>query len=151
MTFMRNFRYWLPVILGMVFIYWMSTESFSSRTTMHIIEPIIRFFAPSISRKQLVMIHGVIRKCAHVTEYMVLGMLLFRAFRAGSNERRWWRWAGYSLAVVVLYALTDELHQLHVPARTASLVDVGFDTFGGFLAQVVSIVYYGRRRPERKN
>ncbi len=151
MTFMRNFRYWLPVILGMVFIYWMSTESFSSRTTMHIIEPIIRFFAPSISRKQLVLIHGVIRKCAHVTEYMVLGMLLFRAFRAGSNERRWWRWAGYSLAVVVLYALTDEFHQLHVPVRTASLVDVGFDTFGGFLAQVVSIVYYGRRRPERKN
>jgi VanZ family protein len=148
MKFMRNFKYWIPVILGMVFIYWMSTEGFSSPRTSRIIEPIIRFFAPSITRKQIIMINGVIRKSAHVIEYLVLGILLFRAFRAGSHERRWWRWASSSLAVVVLYAMTDEFHQLHVPVRTASLVDVGFDALGGFLAQCISIIYYDRQRRE---
>jgi VanZ family protein len=151
MEFMQKFRYWLPVILAMVFIYWMSTEDFSSKSTFHIIEQIIRFFAPSISRKQIIMINGVIRKSAHVIEYLVLGILLFRAFRAGSHERRWWRWAGSSLAVVVLYAMTDEFHQLHVPVRSASLVDVGFDTFGGFLAQCISIFYYDRQRSKVDN
>jgi VanZ family protein len=135
----------------MIFIYWMSTESFSSRSTFRIIDQIIRFFVPSISRKEILMISGVIRKLAHVFEYMMLGILLFRAFRAGSYERRWRRWAGYSLGVVVLYALIDEFHQLHVPLRTASLVDVGFDTLGGFLGQCISIIYYGRQRPELKN
>jgi VanZ family protein len=148
---MRNFKYWVPVILGMIFIYWMSTESFSSRSTFRFIDQIIRFFAPSLSPKEIVMINGVIRKLAHVIEYMVLGILLFRAFRAGSYERRWWRWAGYSLGVVVLYAMIDEFHQLHVPVRTASFVDIGFDTLGGFLGQCISIIYYGRQRPELKN
>jgi VanZ family protein len=148
---MRNFKYWVPVILGMVFIYWMSTESFSSRSTFRIIDQIIRFFAPSLSPKEIFMIHGVIRKLAHVFEYMMLGILLFRAFRAGSYDRRWGRWAGYSLGVVVLYAMIDEFHQLHVPVRTASLVDIGFDTLGGFLGQCISIIYYDRQRPELKN
>ena len=151
MRFMRNFKYWVPVILGMIFIYWMSTESFSSRSTFRIIDQIIRFFVPSLSPKEIFMIHGVIRKLAHVIEYMILGILLFRAFRAGSYERRWWRWAGYSLGVVVLYAMIDEFHQLHVPVRTASIVDVGFDTLGGFLGQCISIIYYDRKRPELKN
>ena len=151
MRFMRNFKYWVPVILGMIFIYWMSTESFSSRSTFRIIDQIIRFFVPSLSPKEIFMIHGVIRKLAHVIEYMILGILLFRAFRAGSYERRWWRWAGYSLGVVVLYAMIDEFHQLHVPVRTASIVDVVFDTLGGFLGQCISIIYYDRKRPELKN
>lgn len=149
--FMRNFKYWIPVILGMVFMYWMSTEAFSSRSTLRIIDQIIRFFAPSISRKEIIMINGVIRKAAHVIEYLVLGVLLFRAFRAGSHERRWWRWASSSLAVVVLYAISDEFHQLYVPVRTASLVDVGLDTLGGLFGQCISIVYYDRVRPELMN
>jgi VanZ family protein len=117
---------------------------------MNIIEPVLRFFAPHLSRKEILMIHGMIRKAAHVIVYLILGILLFRAFRAGSQERRWWRWAGYSVAVVMLYAMTDEFHQLHVPMRTASLVDVGFDAVGGLLGQCVSIVYYYRRGPARK-
>jgi len=147
---MRNFKYWVPVILGMIFIYWMSTESLSSRSTFRIIDQILHFLVPSLSPKEIVMINGVIRKLAHVFEYMMLGILLFRAFRAGSYERRWWRWAGYSLGVVVLYAMIDEFHQLHVAMRTASLFDVGYDTLGGILGQLLSIIYYDRKRPELK-
>jgi len=147
---MRNFKYWVPVILVMIVIYWMSTEAFSSRRTLSIIGQIIRFFAPSLSRKEIIMISGVIRKLAHVIEYMVLGILLFRAFRAGSYERLWRRWGGYSLAAVVLYGMIDEFHQLHVPMRTASLIDVGYDTLGGFIGQCISIVYYDRKQPELK-
>jgi VanZ family protein len=147
---MRNFKYWIPVILGMIFIYWMSMEIFSSRSTLRMIDQIIRLFSMSLSRNEIIMINGVIRKLAHVIEYAVLGILLFRAFRAVSQERLWWRWAGYSLAVVLLYAMTDEFHQLHVPMRTASLVDIGYDTLGGLFGQCVSIMYYDRRQPEVK-
>jgi VanZ family protein len=150
MNFMLKFKYWIPVVIMMACIYWMSTDALSSRSTMHIIEPILRFFAPSLSRKEILMIHGTIRKAAHVIVYLILGLLLFRAFRAGSNERRLYRWAGSSLVVVVLYAMTDEFHQLHVPMRTASLIDVGFDTLGGILAQCISVIYYDRRGRQEK-
>ncbi len=142
MTFLRKFTYWLPVVVAMAFIYWMSTDSYSSGNTWHIIEPIVRFFAPHISRKEMLMIHNLVRKLAHVAEYFLLGTLLFRAFRAGSPEPLWWRWGLSSLAIVLLYAGADELHQLFVSTRTASLVDVGIDTLGGILAQCASIVWF---------
>jgi VanZ family protein len=142
--FMRNFPYWVPVLLWMVIIYWMSTATFSSNNTASIIGPIIRFFMPAISRKEFLVIHGIIRKLAHVTEYLIFGILLFRAFRAGAEERRTWQWVFSSLAVIVLFALSDEFHQSFLPMRTASLRDVCFDISGGFLAQCVSVLWYRR-------
>jgi VanZ family protein len=150
MNFMQKFKYWLPVIMMMACIYWMSTDTLSSRSTMHIIEPILRFFAPSISRKEIIMIHGMIRKAAHVIVYLILGMLLFRAFRAGSHERRLWRWALSSLAVVVLYAITDEFHQSLTSTRTAAPADVGIDVLGGIFAQFLSIIWYRRYQEEEE-
>ncbi len=146
MPFNRKSTYWLPVILVMLFIFWMSTDLFSSKHTSLIIEPLIRFFAPHLSRKEMTHIHDILRKLAHVTEYFILGTLLFRAFRAGSGEPQWWRWGLSSLAVVLCYAGADELHQLLVSSRTASFVDVGIDTLGGVLAQGVSIIGCRRRQ-----
>ena len=44
-----------------------------------------------------------------------------------------WRWdeAGLALAIVFLYAASDELHQAFVPTRTALVSDVFIDTAGG--------------------
>jgi len=141
MNFIRNAKYWAPVFLWMSFIFWMSTGTFSSENTSLIIEPILRFFMPSIAPERVAVIHGAIRKLGHVSEYFILGILLFRAFRGGSTEMRSPRWAFSSLLVIVLYAASDEFHQSFVPARTASLVDVGIDTLGGFLAQCASVLW----------
>lgn len=88
----------------------------------------------------------VIRKFGHVTEYFISGLLLFRAFRNDSVSGRKWIWAFASLMAIVLIAACDEFHQSFVPTRTASLIDVGLDTFGGILAQCVSVLWYQNRR-----
>jgi VanZ family protein len=62
----------------------------------------------------------VLRKGAHLTEYLVLGALLLRALE---------RDAAAFLAGVA-YAATDELHQHFVAGRHASPVDVGIDAVG---------------------
>jgi VanZ family protein len=61
-----------------------------------------------------------LRKIAHAAEYAVLGALLARA----TGRPR--------LAVVigVLYAVTDELHQLTVPGRHGAPLDVAIDAIG---------------------
>jgi VanZ family protein len=134
----NNVKYWFPVVVWMCFIFWMSTAMFAAQNTSSIIEPILRFLMPSISHKELEHIHFLIRKLAHVTEYFISGLLLFRAFRSGSEERHAWRWALYSFLVLVLIAATDEYHQSFVSERTSSIVDVGIDSIGGVLALVVS-------------
>ena len=62
----------------------------------------------------------VLRKGAHVTEYAILGALLYRAL-----ERE-----ALALAVGIAYAATDELHQHFVRGRHASPVDVAIDAVG---------------------
>ena len=139
-------KYWLPVLLCAGFIYWMSTGMFSSHNTYFLLEPIFRFFMPSISHRKLVMIHALTRKAAHVTEYFAIGLLLFRAFRSGSSQRRYVRWALPSIMLVVLLAAGDEYHQSTVITRTASLMDVGIDSVGGILAQCTSVLWNYRRK-----
>ncbi len=142
-------KYWIPVLLWMGFTFLMSTSSFSSENTSRIIGPLLRFLFPSISSHQLLVAHEIIRKCAHLTEYFVLSLLLYRAFRAGSTEQHGWRWGLYSILAVILFALSDEFHQLFVPTRGSSIYDVGIDSVGGILAQGVrGLVQRWRRRKQ---
>jgi len=62
----------------------------------------------------------VLRKLAHVTEYAILGALLFRAVGRPLP----------AFAVGVLYATSDEVHQHFVSGRHASPVDVAIDAVG---------------------
>ena len=147
LTFNRNFvKYSVPVIFWMCFIFWMSTDTFSSQNTLSVVETILHFLISKISSQQVNLIHAFIRKSAHVIEYFILGLLLFRAFRGGSIGLWKCRWSFFALIAVVLWAASDEFHQSFVPTRTASIVDVGIDTAGGVLAQFVSILWHCRRK-----
>ena len=124
----------------------MSTDTFSSQNTLSVVETILHFLISKISSQQVNLIHAFIRKSAHVIEYFILGLLLFRAFRGGSIGSWNWRWTLFAVIVVVLWAASDEFHQSFVPTRTASVVDVVIDTAGGVLAQFVSILWYHYRK-----
>jgi VanZ family protein len=133
----RNFiKYWSPVILCMGVIFWMSSGMFSSENTSHIIIPLLSCFFPSFSPKTLDLIHGLIRKTGHVTEYFILGLFFFRAFRGASLQPWRLRWLIYAITGVALYALSDEFHQSFVATRDASIVDVCIDSAGGVLSQI---------------
>ncbi len=69
----------------------------------------------------------VLRKGAHVTEYAILGALLYRAFEREVP----------ALAAGIAYAATDELHQHFVRGRHASPVDVGIDAVGVALGMLL--------------
>ncbi len=131
----RFLKYWLPAIMAMGFVFLLSCGVFSSRNSTALLRWAASFFLPSMSPMELYSVNYCCRKIAHLLGYFVLGLLLFRAFRGGSNSGFSWRWPFYALAVVVLWAAGDELHQSFLPTRTASLRDVGFDAVGGILAQ----------------
>jgi VanZ family protein len=146
MRFTKKVTYWIPVILWIVFIFWMSTSMFSASNTYTYIETLMRFIFPSISQKEILIFHNILRKLAHVTEYFISGLLLFRAFRYGSDKKSEWRWAFLSLAAITVIAASDEFHQTFVVTRTASLVDVGIDIFGGLLAQGINVLLFKRHQ-----
>jgi VanZ family protein len=126
-------RYWLPVLIWMAVIFSASSDSGSFRHSSHIIAPLIHWFFPSISDATVHSIVVFVRKCAHLTEFAVLALLLWRAlYKPVRREPRPWsrRIAWQTLLLVLLYASSDEFHQLFVPSRQASVVDVMIDTTG---------------------
>ena len=133
----QKYRYGLPVVFWMMVIFWMSTGTFSSENTSLIIEPMLHFFMPGLSHLTIDIIHGFIRKCAHIGEYFILGFLLFRFFRGNAATPGVLKWTTSAMIVLTLYAASDEFHQSFVATRTASVIDVGFDMAGGLLAQLV--------------
>jgi VanZ family protein len=75
----------------------------------------------------------VLRKCAHVTEYAILALLLYRAF--GRELPAFL--AGFA------YAVSDEIHQAFVSGRHASPFDVSMDAAG--LALGLLLLHAARR------
>lgn len=71
----------------------------------------------------------ILRKFAHITEYFVLTLLLYRALK-GSFKLAYFYLIFWSLSLSFLYAVSDEIHQGFVYTRNASPADVLIDTLG---------------------
>lgn len=134
---------WMPAVGWAAFIFSMSTDEMSAEHTRSWIEPILRFVFPGISPSAVVFAHFVIRKLAHVSEYLVFAILVDRAWRRDAPLPA----APAPLAglvIAALYSLGDEGHQMLVPSRGASLLDCGFDTFGAAIGSLVA--WRGQKR-----
>jgi VanZ family protein len=103
----RALTVWLPVLVWAAIIFTLSS-------------------IPSLSTG-LGLWDTILRKGAHVTEYAVLGALLYRALGREAP----------ALAAGIAYAGTDELHQHFVRGRHGSPVDVAIDAVGVALGMLV--------------
>jgi len=133
-------RYWLPIAIWMVVIFSASSDQGSFQHSSQIIEPFLLWLLPHLQPATVHEVVVVVRKCAHLTEYAILAILIWRAFsrRVGMEARSWrWRHAGLTLLIVFLYAATDELHQLFVPTREGTIRDVLIDTTGAAIGLFV--------------
>ncbi len=84
----------------------------------------------------------LVRKAGHMGVFGILALLLWRAVAGTTTRRRPWAWA---LALAVVYAITDELHQGGVIGRHAAAVDVGIDAAGALIAVVAVGLIRSRR------
>lgn len=71
----------------------------------------------------------LLRKAAHAFAYFVLGVLIFRLLQLSTLSRL--SAALGSLAFVLVYAISDELHQVFVPGRSGEVRDVLIDVTAG--------------------
>lgn len=130
-------RYWGPVVLWLALITLFSTGIFHGGFTYRLVRAVLLAVVPDLSPETVALIHLGVRKLAHVLEYFVLTLLLYRAFRQDALDGRHWRWALYSLTGAVAFAGMDELHQRFHPLRTGSPSDVAIDAVGILMSQLL--------------
>lgn len=154
--------YFIPVILWMAVIFWFSSNNGdissmqSGKVSYMMASAMDRAFKLDMSEAERMGfsegISFLVRKTAHFTEYLVLGVLLYTAVanNFGTLLDTLDRSLGignivklrfFLPAVIVFgYAGTDELHQYFVPDRCCSFKDVLIDTAGGLTGIVIIIL-----------
>lgn len=113
------------VIIWMMFIFIMSSfnSTESSNQSNFIVNIIINIF--NISNIEILSL--IIRKLAHFTEYFILGILTYNMIN-NYNKKSY-----ISIIICILYAISDELHQLFVPGRSCQVLDIIIDSIGSIL------------------
>lgn len=113
--FRKIVLYWSPPILWMGLIFY-----FSSRTRISVADDYI--------------VNFLFFKTLHVAEYAILYFLIFRSLNILKINAK--RVFFYSLIISILYAISDEIHQLFTPTREGRIRDVLIDTLGIFLMYI---------------
>ena len=132
----------------MALIFTGSSDAKSYQHSSLFVEPFLHWLFPQMTQGHVEEIHHLIRKCGHLTEYVVLALLLWRALRqpVRNDPRPWnWREVRLTLLMVMLYAATDEFHQHFIAERTSLVSDVMIDTVGG-AAGLFALWILGRLR-----
>ena len=136
---MKSFlKYWLPLLgwLGVIFIG--STNVMSVEQTSRFIVPCLLWLKPGMAPDTIWVIVVFMRKCAHVSEYAVSALLMWRALRWGTSvSMRMPALCSTVLLACALFAASDEFHQTFVKSRTPSVRDVFLDIGGAFLGLLI--------------
>lgn len=120
-----------PILLWLAVIFFLSSPAGAMSETSRIIGPLLQFFFPDMSYETRQVIHGLVRKLAHLTEYAVLAFFAVRALSLsapGFVQR--WRYV-LALVFVGVIASIDEVNQSFEATRTGAIIDVLIDILGG--------------------
>ncbi|MEW9677616.1 VanZ family protein [Lentibacillus sp. L22] len=139
---------WAAVIFWMAIIFYLSHEpaSSSDELSIGISDVMVTIVEKVVPGTEVNMdeFHHIVRKCAHFLAYLILGLLLTHTLRR-SGAGRWT--IGIALIICVLYASSDELHQLFVPGRSAEVRDVLIDSVGACVGIILDLlIWKGKQR-----
>lgn len=129
---------WVPALAWMGVIYSLSAQPAPESASLSIglsdvLLDAVRNISPGLKTDPEAF-NEALRTAAHFGIYHILGVLLLPAV--------WLRWRKdailTTLAIGILYAVSDELHQLFVPGRGAQLTDVLVDATGALTGALLA-------------
>ena len=134
----------------------------SEGVCIRLVREVSAIFPEQFPKEKLVKVAEAIeypvRKCAHFTEYAVLGitvnLYLWMCYRMEmlSITLSIWNFIIRAEIFCALYACSDEFHQYFVPGRSCKFFDVCVDSSGAFFGALLfwGIFHLREQRRERK-
>ncbi|MBU5485758.1 VanZ family protein [Clostridium sp. MSJ-11] len=129
---MRKFLPWIAIIFWMVVIFKLSSQpavqsgELSGMIT-NINIKIIEKIRPN-TQLNIIKFHRIVRKNAHFFIYLGLGVLTINFLKRRGVKG--YKSIIFALLICILYAISDEVHQIFVPGRAAQVKDVIIDSAG---------------------
>lgn len=130
---------WISAFSWMAVIFYLSHQpgSASSDLSSGIVATLLNFMdqvAPNLELN-IESFHTFVRKNAHFMAYLLLSLLSLNAWR--SSGFRGWKQLVLGFGMCVLFAVTDETHQLFIEGRSGETRDVLIDSAGAALGLVL--------------
>lgn len=124
---------------AVIFAFSLQSGAVSGDLSGSIIEKVLAIFMPNIleNPEQLEMAHYILRKCAHFTEFMMLGVLARNAMQ--NMEVHYKGISGFLYCVCI--ASVDETLQLFISGRAGRVQDVMIDSAGALTGTVLVYVW----------
>ena len=148
-----------PVLLWMIVIFCFSAQDATASSALSggIVDGLMEFgerwlcnFFGGALNFPREMVSFAVRKAAHTSVYFVLALLVYRCQNVKSTI---FQKNIKTLAICVVYAITDELHQYFVPGRSSEFRDVCIDTVGAALGLLALFMaqYFTKIRAARES
>ena len=148
---MKHPKFWarfflVASIVTAAVIFWFSaqkgvdSQALSDPLTLRlarILRPDFRKLSHHARQSYLELLSTVIRKNGHFCEFMLLGFNLMGAVRFGRPALSRGDCRLRAMAIAVLYAISDELHQLFVSERAGRALDILIDAAGSLTGTFV--------------
>lgn len=115
----------LLVILWMIFIFVMS--SFDATSSSNQSNFIVDIITSIINIKDIELLSLIIRKLAHFIEYFILGILVINFITRYDKK------IIIAILLCIIYATSDEIHQIFVPGRSCQIIDIMIDSLGSIM------------------
>ena len=122
---MKNKISLLLVILWMIFIFVMS--SFDATSSSNQSNFIVDIITSIINIKDIGLLSLIIRKLAHFIEYFILGILVINFITRYDKK------IIIAILLCIIYATSDEIHQIFVPGRSCQIIDIMIDSLGSIM------------------
>ena len=139
---------WILLVLvilwmGVIFYYSNMVSYKSDETSDKVIDStvlkIAKYFKSDLTEEQEYNIYRYsvypVRKYAHVIEYLILYILVFLYIDCYNISTR--NKLIYAFCICLVYACSDEIHQLFVPGRTGRVIDIFIDSIGSLIGLVL--------------
>lgn len=121
---MKNKSSTILMLLWMFLIFLMS--SFDATESTNQSNFIVNIITNIFKIENIELLSFIIRKLAHFTEYLILGLLVANMFTKNNINNLYL----ISIILCIIYATSDEIHQLFVPGRACQLRDILIDSIG---------------------
>lgn len=115
----------LLVTLWMIFIFVMS--SFDATSSSNQSNFIVDIITSIINIKDIGLLSLIIRKLAHFIEYFILGILVINFITRYDKK------IIIAILLCIIYATSDEIHQIFVPGRSCQIIDIMIDSLGSIM------------------
>lgn len=109
---------WMAIIFTM--------SSFNSIESANQSNYIVNIISNVLNINNIELLSFIIRKLAHFTEYLILGFLTINMLDKNDISKKYL----ISILICIIYATSDEIHQIFVPGRTCQIKDILIDSIG---------------------